>query len=128
MSIKLLKIYKIKLFLIYVLRIEIIINYKIKIMIIKTIQIHEITFDELAEKVANKMLIKIESYLQELHEKGNDVYLTRNETVELLKIDPSTLWSWTKKGKLNSYGISNRRYYHKKEIIDYLKSNQLKHR
>lgn len=97
-------------------------------MITKTIQINEITFDELADKVADKLLTKIESYLNELHEKGNDVFLTRNETAEFLKIDPSTLWSWTKQGKLTSYGIANRRYYNKKEIIDYLKSHRLKHR
>lgn len=36
-------------------------------MITKTIQINEITFDELAEKVAGKLLIKIEDYLIELN-------------------------------------------------------------
>lgn len=96
-------------------------------MITKTIQINEITFDELADKVADKLLDKIENYLKELDEKGNDIYMTRNETAEFLKISLSTLWHWTNKGVLNSYGISNRRYYNKKEIIDYLNSNRLKH-
>ncbi|MFH4963680.1 helix-turn-helix domain-containing protein [Gaetbulibacter sp. M235] len=95
-------------------------------MITKTIQINEITFDELADKVAEKLLIKIEVYLKELNEKGNDVFMTRNETIEFLKIDSSTLWHWTNRGVLNSYGISNRRYYNKMEIIDYLRSNRLR--
>jgi excisionase family DNA binding protein len=43
-------------------------------------------------------------------------YLTRNEVAEMLKCDLSTLWLWTKKGKLTSYGIGNRTYYKRSEI------------
>ena len=43
-------------------------------------------------------------------------YLTRNEVTEMLKCDLSTLWLWTKKGKLTSYGIGNRTYYKRIEI------------
>lgn len=43
-------------------------------------------------------------------------YLTRNEVTEMLKCDLSTLWLWTKKGKLTSYGIGNRTYYKRSEI------------
>jgi len=43
-------------------------------------------------------------------------YLTRNEVSEWLKCDLSTLWLWTKKGKLTSYGIGNRTYYKRTEI------------
>jgi len=94
-------------------------------MITRTIEINEITFDELADKVAARLLIKIENYLKELDEKGNDIYLTRKETCEFLKINSTTLWHWTNQGKLMSYGISNRRYYNKKEIIDYLIEHKL---
>lgn len=94
-------------------------------MITRTIEINEIIFDELADKVADRLLIKIESYLKELDKKGNDIYLTRKETCEFLKIDSSTLWHWTNKSKLISYGISKRRYYNKKEIIDYLIEHRL---
>jgi hypothetical protein len=43
-------------------------------------------------------------------------YLTRNEVVDMLKCDLSTLWLWTKKGKLTSYGIGNRTYYKRTEV------------
>lgn len=43
-------------------------------------------------------------------------FLTRNEATEMLKCDLSTLWLWTKKGKLTSYGIGNRTYYKRSEI------------
>jgi hypothetical protein len=94
-------------------------------MTTKTIQITEVTVDELADKVADKLFFKIQSYLDALHTKENDVYLTRQETADFLRIDLSTLWHWTNKGKVRSYGIGNRRYYNKQEIIDILKKNQL---
>ena len=95
-------------------------------MITKTIQIQEVTIDELADKVADKLLVKIQGYLDDLNTKENNVYLTRQETADYLKVDLSTIWNWTNKGKLVSYGIGNRRYYNKQEIIDILKKNQLK--
>jgi len=46
--------------------------------------------------------------------------LTRKETCEFLKVDPSTLWHWTNKGKVIAYGIGNRRYYKKQELLQSL--------
>ena len=43
-------------------------------------------------------------------------YLTRSETADLLKINLSTLFLWTKKGMLLSYGIGARVYYKRKEV------------
>ena len=95
-------------------------------MITKTIQITEVSVDELADKVADKLLLKIKSYLDDLSTKENDIYLTRQETADFLKINATTLWHWTNKGKVNSYGLGHRRYYNKQEIIDTLKKNQLR--
>lgn len=95
-------------------------------MIIKTIEIQEITVDELADKVADKLLNKIKHYLDDLHTNESDVYLTRKETADFLKINITTLWHWTNKGKIKSYGIGNRRYYNKQEIIALLKKNELR--
>jgi len=95
-------------------------------MITKTIEIQEITVDELADKVADKLLDKIKHYLDDLHTNESDVYLTRQETADFLKINITTLWHWTNKGKIKSYGIGNRRYYNKQEIIALLKKNELR--
>lgn len=95
-------------------------------MITKTIQITEVSIEELADKVADKLMFKIQNYLDELAINQSDVFLTREETANFLKINITTLWNWTNKGKVVSYGIGNRRYYNKKEIIDVLKRNRLK--
>lgn len=86
-------------------------------MIAKTIQINEITFEELADKVADKLLIKIEDYLKQLNEREDDVYLTRYETADFFKVDVSTIHNWSKKGKIKSYGFGHRVYYNKKNLL-----------
>ena len=47
-------------------------------MITKTIQITEVTIDELADKVADKLLLKIEGYLKELSKSKNDEFVIGN--------------------------------------------------
>lgn len=44
--------------------------------------------------------------------------LSRAETCELLKINETSLWKHTKSGRLTSYGLGNRIYYKKKEVMD----------
>lgn len=46
-----------------------------------------------------------------------ETLLSRKETCELLKINFSSLWKHTKSGKLKSYGIGNRVYYKKAEVL-----------
>lgn len=75
---------------------------------------------ELKQIVKDGLKNEVEQYVQRLKLKPQIELLTRKETCKLLKIDQSTLWAWTKKGKLKSYGIGNRRYYKKNEIIECL--------
>ena len=82
------------------------------------IQIENISVEELTEIIAEKLVDKLEKRIATLISKQNDEeLLTRTETVELLKINLTTLWNWTKKGKLTAYGIGNRVYYKRGEIM-----------
>lgn len=63
----------------------------------------------------------LKSQLQELNTHNPDELLTRTETCKFLQIDSSTLWHWTNKGKVKAYGIGNRRYYKKAELLESLK-------
>ncbi|NQY30382.1 MAG: helix-turn-helix domain-containing protein [Flavobacteriaceae bacterium] len=89
-------------------------------MIHKTIQIQEITVEELVDKVADKLVLKIEEYLKELSSKKEDVLLSRRETADYLKVDLSTIHNWTKNSKIKAYYLGNRVYYKKEEIIKVL--------
>lgn len=71
------------------------------------------------ERVLEK-LFNLEAELKDIKEnfqpKKPVELLTREETAEYLKISLSTLWHWSKKGILPSYGIGNRVYYKRSEI------------
>jgi len=93
-------------------------------MITKTIQIQEISVDELTDKVAEKLLHKIEIYLKEYAAKDDEIFLTRIETAKFFKVDLSTIHNWTKRGKLIAYGFGARVYYKKIELLNTLENNK----
>ncbi len=47
--------------------------------------------------------------------------LTREGVCKLLSFNKTTLWKHTKSGKLKSYGIGNRVYYMKNEVLEAVK-------
>jgi hypothetical protein len=93
-------------------------------MISKTIQIQEITVDELADKVAEKLLSKIELYHKEYATKDDEIFLSRTKTAKFFKVDLSTIHNWTKRGKLIAYGFGARVYYKKIELLNALENNR----
>lgn len=96
-------------------------------MITKTIEITEISVNELTDIVAEKLFNKLKMYLPDYKSTEEDVFLSPKETAEFLKISRGTLWRWTKDGKINCYGIGARRYYSKNELMELLKGNIFKH-
>ena len=84
----------------------------------EVIQVENISVEELTEIIADKLADKIETRIAMLISKQNDEeLLTRTETAKILKVELTTLWSWTKKGKITAYGIGNRVYYKRGEIM-----------
>jgi hypothetical protein len=68
-------------------------------------------------------LNSIEKAIEKLNTSSNhdtDTLLSRAEACELLKINMTSLWKYTKNGKLTSYGIGNRVYYKKGEVLNSL--------
>ena len=84
----------------------------------KSILLHLISPDELKLIIKEVIREELVEVRKKLEEKDSDVLLSRQETCDFLKIDSSTLWSWTKKGKIDCYGIANRRYYKKEDILN----------
>ncbi|WP_019669923.1 helix-turn-helix domain-containing protein [Eudoraea adriatica] len=77
-----------------------------------------------ATELILEKLLAIEEELRNIKEnlqpKDPVELLTREETAEYLKISLSTLWHWSKKGILPSYGIGNRVFYKRSEVVSCL--------
>ena len=73
--------------------------------------------EELIRKVVGEQL---EEFRKNNSIEKPDELLTREEACLLLKISLTSLWNWTKKGKLIAYGIGNRVYYKRGELIESL--------
>ena len=75
------------------------------------------SLEDLSELFKQNRKIDREELKEELKKESSDELLTREQTCKFLQIDSSTLWSWTNKGKVIAYGIGNRRYYKKAELL-----------
>jgi hypothetical protein len=69
------------------------------------------------EDCVRKGLEQFSPSVKSLEAQYNDELLTREETLAFLKVDSTTLWNWTRKGKVKAYGLGKRRYYKKSELI-----------
>ncbi len=85
-----------------------------------SILLQNLSPDELSELIDKSVKGQLDIFLKDLNTSDPDELLTREETCKFLQIDSSTLWHWTNKGKVIAYGIGNRRYYKKSEIIECL--------
>ncbi len=91
-----------------------------------TIQFIGTSPSDLINALKNSLIPELEEKLsKQFQPKQPTEYLTRSEVCELLKIDRSTLWRWTKNGTLTAFGVQNRVYYKRSEIDDYINQNKL---
>jgi len=78
------------------------------------------TPEALAELINQGVKSQLEDFKKTISTPIPDELLTRAEACEFLKIDSSTLWHWTNKGKVKAYGIGSRRYYKRSELLEAL--------
>ncbi len=81
------------------------------------ILLNGITIEQLAE--ALKPLLQPQT-TKDSQQPENDL-MTRKEVCTLLSINFSTLWKHTKAGKLHSFGIGNRVFYSRKQVLEAVK-------
>jgi hypothetical protein len=84
------------------------------------IMVHNLDVQQLKEIIITTVKDQLNDVFESLKREKNETLLTREETFRLLKIDSTTLWYWTRDGKLKCYAIGNRRYYKKSEILECL--------
>ena len=78
------------------------------------------TFEDLTKLIEDGVKSQLLDFKKEFNTYNPDELLTRDETCKFLQIDSSTLWHWTNKSKVKAYGIGNRRYYKKAELLESL--------
>ena len=83
----------------------------------ENLQFIQISPTEFKDAILKGIQVQFDQLKSEFQPKVPTEYLTRAEVVDLLKIDLSTLHNWTKKKKLKAYGIGNRVYYKREEIM-----------
>ena len=85
------------------------------------ILLKELSVEQLQQLIGTSVKNGILELQKELQNKNEtEDLLTREETCKFLKIDSSTLWAWTNKGKVIAYGIGARRYYKRSELLECL--------
>ena len=75
---------------------------------------------DLTQLIKDGVKSQLEDFKETLNTHNPNELLTREQTCKFLQIDSSTLWAWTNKGKVKAYGIGNRRYYKKAELLESL--------
>ncbi len=86
----------------------------------ENVQITNITPKELENLVFESIKRHSDLLKKSVIEIASSDLMTRDEVALLFQINFSTLHSWTKKGKLKSYGIGGRVYYKKSEVNESL--------
>ncbi len=75
-----------------------------------------ITIEQLAEVLKSMLAVNAQEQIQPANP-----LLTRDEVCELLSFNKTSLWKHTKSGRLKSYGIGNRVYYKRDEVLEAVK-------
>jgi hypothetical protein len=86
-----------------------------------TLQFIQITPEQFQESIILGVKSELEKLSKEFQPKEPTEYLTRNQVKDLLDVDLSTVHNWTKRGKLQAYGIAGRVYYKRSEVEQALK-------
>jgi hypothetical protein len=86
-----------------------------------TIQFIQTSPEEMENRIFNRVKSEFESIKKEFQPKQPTEFLTRQQVKELLDVDLSTVHNWTKRGKLQAYGIAGRVYYKRAEVEQALK-------
>jgi hypothetical protein len=82
------------------------------------IQLIQLTPNQLQDAIIEGVTKQLEELKKHFQPKEPTELLTRVETANLLKVNLTTLWNYTKQDKLVSYGMGNRVYYKRSEVLN----------
>ena len=86
-----------------------------------SILLQNLSREQLADLIGNVFDTKIKDFqnLQNTKTENEDL-MTREQVLELLQINSSTLWHWQNKGKIQVYKFANKCYYKRSELMNCL--------
>ena len=80
------------------------------------IQITQLSPEDLKGIIKGLLRSELDTLKEQITKSKAEVFYTREETTERLKIDVSTLHRWTKSGKIIPHAIGARIYYKESSI------------
>lgn len=87
----------------------------------KSILLENVSSEEFKELITTVFKKELEDFKKELSTQSeNDDLLNREQVLELLQINASTLWHWQNKGRITVYKFANKCYYKRSEIMQSL--------
>jgi excisionase family DNA binding protein len=85
-----------------------------------SILLQNLSTEQLTDLIGNVFDTKLENFKKNFNTNDPDILLTRAEACEFLKIEQTTLYHWVKAGKVQCYGIANRRFFKKSDLLNSL--------
>jgi hypothetical protein len=83
-----------------------------------SILIQNVSADQFTELITNVFKTQLEDFKKEFTtQTENDDLMTREQVLELLQINASTLWHWQNKGRITVYKFANKCYYKRSELM-----------
>lgn len=86
-----------------------------------TILLQNVSPERLTELIKDGVKSQLEDFKKEFHAlNSKEDLLNRQQVLELLNINPTTLWHYQNKGKIPFYKFANKCYYKRSEIMNSL--------
>jgi len=91
-----------------------------------SILLQNLSVEQLTDLIGNLFDTKFKAFQENQNTKSesesddDDDLMTREQVLELLKINSSTLWHWQNRGRIIVYKIATKCYYKRSEIMEKL--------
>lgn len=83
-----------------------------------SILLENLSTDQLTDLIGNVFDTKLKAFQENQNAKNeNEDLLTRDQVLDFLKINASTLWHWQNKGRITVYKFANKCYYKRSELM-----------
>jgi hypothetical protein len=84
-----------------------------------SILLQNVSPEELTVLMTHVFKSQLEDFKKQLDtQSANDDLMSREQVLDFLQINASTLWHWTNKGRITVYKFANKCYYKRSELME----------